>query len=26
VSPDGRWVSFILRGELYLAHGKGERP
>jgi hypothetical protein len=26
VSPDGRWVSFILRDGLYLAHGKGERP
>lgn len=26
VSPDGRWVSFMLRGELHLAHGKGERP
>lgn len=26
ISPDGRWVSFILRGEFYLAHHKGDRP
>jgi len=26
ISPNGWWVSFILRGELHLSHGKGERP
>lgn len=26
VSPEGRWVSFILRSELYLARAKGDRP
>lgn len=26
VSPDGHWVSFILRGGFYLAHIKGARP
>jgi hypothetical protein len=26
VSPDGRWVSFILRGELHLACAKGDKP
>jgi hypothetical protein len=29
ISPNGWWVSFILRGELHLTHvthGKGERP
>lgn len=26
ISPNGWWVSFILRGELHLAHAKGEKP
>lgn len=26
ISPNRRWVSFILRDELHLAHAKGERP
>ncbi len=26
VSPNGHWISFILRGELHLAHSKGEKP
>jgi hypothetical protein len=26
LSSDGRWVSFMRRGEFYLAHHKGDRP
>jgi hypothetical protein len=26
LSPNGRWVSFILQGEFHLAHVKGGRP
>jgi Tol biopolymer transport system component len=26
LSPDGRWISFILRNELHFAHLKGARP
>ncbi len=26
LSPDGRWVGFIRRGEFYLAHHKGGQP